>query len=95
MPFRALSANTRRTHERWLMELTSLPTASGREDRVIAWIARWVAARRNLVLTRDRAGNLLVRQAVRPTSRGTSARVRPGVVPIRALIHISAARRPS
>ena len=42
-------------YRRWLMELTSLPTASGREDRVVAWIERWVAARDDCTLTRDRA----------------------------------------
>jgi endoglucanase len=53
---------SRADHERWLLELTSLPTAAGREDRVVAWISRWVAARRDLRLRRDPHGNLLVEQ---------------------------------
>jgi len=54
--------NTARSeHERWLRELTVLPTAAGRESRVIAWIEAWVAQRDDLVLERDDAGNLVVR----------------------------------
>ena len=51
-----------RTHEQWLLELTDLPTAAGRETRVLAWIAAWTARRRNLTLTRDRAGNVFITQ---------------------------------
>lgn len=51
----------RRAAERLLLEITSLPTAAGREDRVVAWIERWVAARADrLVLARDRVGNLTI-----------------------------------
>jgi endoglucanase len=50
----------RRTHEKWLFELTAIPTAAGREDRVIAWVEDWVKQRRNLRLRRDRAGNLII-----------------------------------
>ena len=51
----------RRARERLLLEITSLPTAAGREDRVIDAIGRWTKARaRRLVLSRDRYGNLLV-----------------------------------
>ncbi|MEZ6210536.1 MAG: hypothetical protein R3B46_04715 [Phycisphaerales bacterium] len=35
----------RATAEQWLLELTSIPTAAGREDRVIAWIREWVGGR--------------------------------------------------
>lgn len=49
---------------RWLWELTSLPTAAGREARVVDWIRRWVAERADLTLRTDDAGNLIVeRQA--------------------------------
>jgi putative aminopeptidase FrvX len=51
-----------RTHEQWLLELTDLPTAAGRETRVLAWITAWAARRRNLALTRDRAGNVFITQ---------------------------------
>lgn len=53
---------TQRTHEQWLLDLTDIPTAAGREARVVAWITDWVARRRNLLLTRDRAGNLFITQ---------------------------------
>jgi endoglucanase len=42
----------------WLRQLTSLPTAAGREDHVIAWVERFVARRRNVKLSRDRFGNI-------------------------------------
>jgi endoglucanase len=45
---------------RWLWELTSLPTAAGREARVVEWIRRWVAERADLSLRTDDAGNLVV-----------------------------------
>ena len=54
--------HTQRTHEQWLLDLTDIPTAAGREARVIAWITDWVARRRNLLLTRDRVGNLFITQ---------------------------------
>ena len=53
---------TQRTHEQLLLDLTNIPTAAGREARVISWITAWVARRRNLLLTRDRAGNLFITQ---------------------------------
>ena len=57
----ALSAADRRTREAFLLEVTSLPTAAGREERVIAHIEAWVAERRDrLVLSRDRIGNLTI-----------------------------------
>lgn len=43
-----------------LQELTSLPTAAGREDAVIAWVQRWVKRRRWATLRRDRFGNLMI-----------------------------------
>ncbi|MCE9590128.1 MAG: hypothetical protein K8S99_06355 [Planctomycetes bacterium] len=52
-------------HQRWLLELTALPTASGREDRVIEWVRRWVNApsrRRVLTLGADPHGNLTIRR---------------------------------
>ena len=53
---------TRSAHERWLLELTRIPTASGRERRVIEWIERW-AGERGLLLERDPHENLVVRAA--------------------------------
>ena len=44
------------------MELTAIPTAAGREGRVVAWIEQWVDARKGISLQRDRFGNLLLKQ---------------------------------
>jgi endoglucanase len=54
----------RQQHLKWLLEVTELPTAAGREDRVIAWVRAWAASRTNLSVTKDRAGNLLISQRV-------------------------------
>ena len=59
----------RRTHLRWLKEVTALPTAAGHEDRVINWVEQWVKARPNLTLRRDKAGNLIVTQKRRSSAR--------------------------
>ncbi len=50
----------RETHLRWLLELTQIPTAAGREWRVVDWLTRWAAARPDLALTPDAAGNLTI-----------------------------------
>src|SRR5690606_25983266 len=50
----------RRQHLQWALELTGIPTAAGREHRVLEWIDRWLKPRRNLALKRDRHGNLLI-----------------------------------
>ncbi len=46
-------------HERWLLELTGLPTAAGREEHVVAWIEAWTRER-DLTLERDAHGNLSI-----------------------------------
>ncbi len=61
-----MSGVSKQTRVKWLTELTSLPTASGREHHVIAWVKRW-AATRNLRVRPDDAGNLRV--SVRSRSR--------------------------
>lgn len=48
-------------HQDWLLELTAIPTASGREERVVAWVERW-AASRQLAVEPDAAGNLTIRR---------------------------------
>ena len=48
--------------EKWLAELTHLPTASGKEDAVVGWVERWASRRDDLRLTRDSGGNLIVTQ---------------------------------
>ena len=52
----------RKHHEAILKEITGLPTAAGREGRVIAWIERWAKAQRGTTLTRDKFGNLTVKR---------------------------------
>ena len=59
-----MTARTDR-HERWLTELTAIPTVAGREDRVVAWVENWVRRRRDLRLRSDPAGNLLIARAGR------------------------------
>lgn len=58
----------RTQHEQWLSEITAIPTAAGREDRVIAWVRKWVEARRNLRLAEDKAGNLFITNAKKATA---------------------------
>jgi putative aminopeptidase FrvX len=48
-------------HQQWLVELTTLPTAAGRESRVIQWVRHWAKSRRNVQLKADRYGNLELR----------------------------------
>jgi putative aminopeptidase FrvX len=55
-----LSTAQRTQHEKWLVTLTGIPTAAGREQRVIEWIERWAAERDDLLIQRDPVGNLLV-----------------------------------
>jgi len=50
----------RKQHEQWLLELTGIPTAAGKEERVINWIRAWVEKRKGLKIKTDRAGNLFV-----------------------------------
>lgn len=45
---------------RLLLGLTGIPTAAGKEQRVIAYIEKWIRRRKNLRLQRDRWGNLLI-----------------------------------
>lgn len=52
----------RATAEKWLAELTSLPTAPGIEDGVVEWVTRWVGRRDDLKLSKDSGGNLFVAQ---------------------------------
>ena len=53
--------------ERWLHQLTHLPTAPGVEDAVIDWVRRWVARRSDLRVSQDSGGNLLITQKRRTT----------------------------
>ncbi|MCB9847890.1 MAG: hypothetical protein H6814_05700 [Phycisphaeraceae bacterium] len=55
------SADERRWQER-LLELTSLPTATGREKRIIEWVRRWAGEREDVEIVTDDAGNLLLQR---------------------------------
>lgn len=52
----------RKTAEKWLRELTNLPTASGLEDAVVDWVTRWAGRRDDLKVATDSGGNLFVTQ---------------------------------
>lgn len=54
-----MTARTDR-HERWLTELTRLPSVAGHEDLVIDWVRTWVGRRSDLRILTDEAGNLLI-----------------------------------
>jgi len=43
-----------------LTTLTQIPTAAGREHRVVAFIKAWAAAREDIILTEDAGGNLVL-----------------------------------
>ena len=49
----AIDAALRAGHERWLTDITAIPTAAGHEQRVIAWLRDWVAQRKDLRAARD------------------------------------------
>lgn len=82
-----LSASARKSREKFLLEITSLPTAAGREDRVIAAIEQWVKARKDrVVLSRDRFGNLTIARHdfLEACARG----VKTGVKPVMITAHL-------
>lgn len=70
---------TRAIAEKWLGELTFLPTASGLEHRVVEWVTRWVRRRSDLKLAIDSGGNLLITQKGRKT--------RPAVLAVAHMDH--------
>ena len=59
---------SRTTHRRWLTQLTGLPTAPGKESAVEDWVRHW-SIKRDIEVTKDRAGNLLVRPKTRSRRR--------------------------
>jgi len=67
-----------RTHERWLLELSGIPTAAGREDRVIEWVLTWARRRRRTVgVAADPAGNLFLHQGPVTSRAGRAPAQRP------------------
>ncbi len=80
-------AVARRAREKFLLEVTSLPTAAGREDRVIACVEQWVKARASrVVLARDRYGNLTVAQ--HGFIAACAAAKKTGVAPVMITAHL-------
>lgn len=61
-------ADDRAAHLRWLLDLTQIPTAAGREHHVIEWITRWAAERPQIAVSADPCGNLTLRRADEPTT---------------------------
>jgi putative aminopeptidase FrvX len=57
-----IPGEARRRHRDWLFEVTRIPTASGREQRIIAWVERWASERPGVLVERDGAGNLVLRR---------------------------------
>ena len=55
-------------YHQWLCELTHLPTATGKEDRVIAWITKYAKSRPNVIVKADRYGNLVLRRKSVPAT---------------------------
>lgn len=70
---------SRTVAEKWLAELTNLPTASGIEDAVVSWVGRWVARRDDLRMTDDSGGNVFITQKGR--------RKRPPVLAVAHMDH--------
>jgi len=64
------------TVREWLLELTSTPTAAGREHLVIAWIDRWLEGRAGLTRRDDAHGNIEIALAA---DDGTPFREGPAV----------------
>ncbi|MDX2016633.1 MAG: hypothetical protein SFY95_03210 [Planctomycetota bacterium] len=74
--FEPPSPRARAQHERWLLEITQIPTAAGREFRVERWIEAWAKDRPAARLTRDACGNMVLRLAP-GSKRGKGADARP------------------
>ncbi|MBL8964055.1 MAG: M20/M25/M40 family metallo-hydrolase [Phycisphaeraceae bacterium] len=66
----------------WLLDVSSIPTAAGREHRVMAWIDRWVSARPGFSVRRDAAGNMTIE------SRSLAACAGCGLAPLYLTAHM-------
>lgn len=60
MPIHEIPDAERARHLEWLLALTQIPTAAGREHRVVRWLEAWIAERPDLALARDGVDNLVV-----------------------------------
>ncbi|MDF1809435.1 MAG: hypothetical protein P1U42_07045 [Phycisphaerales bacterium] len=63
-----ISSEQRLKHQQWLMEVTQLPTAAGKETRVINWIDQWLNQRSYLSKHKDQHGNFEIRIKDAPIS---------------------------
>ncbi len=70
MSVNTLSEQERLGHLDLALQVTQIPTAAGREMRVIQWLRRWISARPELTLTTDEAGNMVV--AIRNAPAGSN-----------------------
>lgn len=61
-----ISPDRRQQHLDWLLEVTQIPTATGHEGRVIAWIDAWLGGRDYLTKRTDEHGNIELRIAEAP-----------------------------
>ena len=50
------------------MELTAIPTASGKEHRIIEWVYKWANVQKGIKIDCDQFGNLILKQN-RPSSK--------------------------
>lgn len=67
----------------WLEQLVEIPTTSGREQSVIAWVRGWAGRRKGIVIDQDAHGNLLLtsdRSGDRPPLIATAHMDHPGFV---------------
>ncbi|MFO0873065.1 MAG: hypothetical protein U0575_03725 [Phycisphaerales bacterium] len=81
MPLPLASAAQRTTFESWLLEITAIPTAAGREDRVIEWILAWAKKRKaRIAVVADAVGNLLLHQGPVTRKVGRTPTHRPLIV---------------
>lgn len=53
-----ISDESRSKHVDWLLGVTQIPTAAGKEQRVIAWLDRWLAGRDGIEKRVDPHGNI-------------------------------------
>ncbi len=63
-----IDASTREKHVDWLLGVTQIPTAAGREQRVVAWIDRWINARDGIEKRVDAHGNIELSLTKAPTT---------------------------
>jgi len=56
-----IPSDRRANHQQWLLGVTQIPTAAGKEQRVVAWIDNWIDQRAYLSKHSDPHGNFEIR----------------------------------